>query len=50
MCRHCGKNYNVANIHLAASEDGRLPAIVMPPLDPPPECAPHLEVWTLSGV
>ncbi|EFJ45843.1 adenylate kinase [Volvox carteri f. nagariensis] len=42
LCRHCGKNYNVADIHLAASADGR-PEIVMPPLSPPPECAPHLE-------
>ncbi|KXZ41967.1 hypothetical protein GPECTOR_233g540 [Gonium pectorale] len=43
LCRHCGKNYNIANIHLPASPDGR-PEIVMPPLSPPPECAPHLAV------
>nr|QKY14980.1 adenylate kinase (ADK) [Polytomella parva] len=42
VCTHCGKNYNIANIHLAASNDR--PEIVMPPLNPPPECAPHLEI------
>lgn len=42
ICGHCGCNYNIADIRLPAS-DGR-PEIVMPPLSPPPECAPHLEV------
>mmetsp|Transcript_31165 Transcript_31165/g.69296 ORF Transcript_31165/g.69296 Transcript_31165/m.69296 type:complete len:279 (+) Transcript_31165:49-885(+) len=42
LCRHCGKSYNVANIYLPAT-DGK-PEIVMPPLTPPPECAPHLEI------
>jgi len=41
LCRHCGKNYNIADIKLPAS-NGR-PEIRMPPLNPPPECAPHLE-------
>ena len=41
LCSHCGKNYNIADIKLAAS-DGR-PAIIMPPLSPPTECSPHLE-------
>ncbi|GFR51656.1 hypothetical protein Agub_g14089, partial [Astrephomene gubernaculifera] len=43
LCRHCGKNYNIANIYLAPGPEGQ-PEIVMPPLNPPPECAPHLEV------
>ncbi|KAG2485995.1 hypothetical protein HYH03_015317 [Edaphochlamys debaryana] len=41
LCRHCGKNYNIADIYLPAS--GGRPEIIMPPLSPPPECAPHLE-------
>eukprot|EP00879_Flechtneria_rotunda_P029798 GHRR01032249.1.p1 GENE.GHRR01032249.1~~GHRR01032249.1.p1 ORF type:complete len:133 (+),score=32.08 GHRR01032249.1:450-848(+) len=41
ICKHCGKNYNVADIHLPA-EAGQ-PEIIMPPLSPPHECAPHLE-------
>ncbi|KAG2426511.1 hypothetical protein HXX76_011738 [Chlamydomonas incerta] len=43
LCKHCGKNYNIADIYLPASPDGSRPEIVMPPLSPPPECAPHLE-------
>ncbi|PNH03513.1 putative adenylate kinase 1, chloroplastic [Tetrabaena socialis] len=43
LCRHCGKGYNVAHIYLPPSADGRYPEIVMPPLSPPPQCAPHLE-------
>jgi adenylate kinase len=41
MCSHCGGNYNVADIQLPAA--GGRPAIVMPPLAAPAECAPHLE-------
>jgi len=41
ICSKCGKNYNIADIHLAAS-NGR-PAIVMPPLNPPEECTPYME-------
>lgn len=41
ICTQCGKNYNIANIYLPASGD--LPEIVMPPLDPPATCLPHLE-------
>eukprot|EP00887_Chlorella_sp_A99_P006205 scaffold3.g6205.t1 len=41
ICRKCGKNYNVADIYLPAG-DGR-PEIVMPPLNPPPECMQHME-------
>ena len=41
ICSHCGKNYNIADIKLAAG-NGR-PAIIMPPLSPPLECADHLE-------
>lgn len=37
ICKKCGKNYNVADIYLKASDDGR-PEIIMPPLNPPPEC------------
>lgn len=33
----------MADIYLPASPDGSRAAIVMPPLSPPPECAPHLE-------
>lgn len=37
ICKKCGKNYNIADIYLPASADGQ-PEIVMPPLNPPPEC------------
>ena len=40
VCKHCKRNYNVAEINIPASP-GR-PAIYMPPLEAPPECAPHL--------
>ncbi|PSC69593.1 Sucrose-phosphate synthase [Micractinium conductrix] len=43
LCKKCGKNYNVADIHLAADPAKGLPEIVMPPLSPPPECAQHME-------
>ncbi|KAL4854871.1 Adenylate kinase 1 [Chlorella vulgaris] len=42
MCSKCGKNYNIADIFLPATADGR-PEIVMPPLSPPPECMEHME-------
>ncbi len=41
ICKKCGKNYNIADINLPASDDR--PEIVMPPLDAPPECAPYME-------
>ena len=41
QCRDCGKNYNLADIDLPAS-DGK-PAICMPPLLPPAACAAKLE-------
>ncbi|KAL6754101.1 putative adenylate kinase 1, chloroplastic [Haematococcus lacustris] len=41
LCKHCGRNYNVATIDVPAT--GTRPRIWMPPLNPPPECAPHLE-------
>jgi adenylate kinase len=41
ICSKCGKNYNIADIYLPASE-GR-PEIAMPPLSPPPECIQHME-------
>ena len=41
LCKHCGKNYNIADIYLPAS--GGRPAIALPPLNPAPECAGHLE-------
>jgi adenylate kinase len=41
LCRKCGKNYNIADIYLPASGDR--PEIVMPPLNPPPVCAQHME-------
>lgn len=40
-CGKCGKNYNLATIHLPA--EGRWPEIVMPPLPPPPECLGYLQ-------
>ena len=40
LCTHCKKNYNVADIHIPAQADR--PEIRMPPLQPPPECQPHL--------
>ena len=42
VCLHCHKNYNIADIHLAAN--GRQPEIRLPPLSPPAECVPHLEI------
>lgn len=42
ICKKCGKNYNIADIYLPASADGQ-PEIVMPPLNPPPECMEHME-------
>ena len=41
ICSKCGKNYNIADIYLHASE-GR-PEIIMPPLNPPAECVKHME-------
>jgi adenylate kinase len=41
VCGRCGKGFNVADIHLEA--DGSSPEIVMPPLNPPPECASYME-------
>ena len=41
ICSKCGKNYNVADIYLPAS-NGR-PEIVMPPLNPPAECMKYME-------
>lgn len=41
VCTKCGKGYNVADINLPAANGE--PAIVMPPLNPPPECMQHLE-------
>ena len=38
VCTHCGKNYNIADINYPGD-----PPIVMPPLNPPPECEGHLE-------
>ncbi|MEW5301684.1 MAG: hypothetical protein WDW38_002702 [Sanguina aurantia] len=40
-CTHCGKGYNIADIHLPASNG--FPEIIMPPLSAPPECIPHLQ-------
>ncbi|GAB4856753.1 hypothetical protein Ancab_014671 [Ancistrocladus abbreviatus] len=39
-CSQCGKNYNVASINIEG-ENGK-PAIIMPPLLPPPHCASKL--------
>lgn len=41
ICKKCGSNYNIADIYLPATADQ--PEIVMPPLDPPTACLPHLE-------
>ncbi|XP_020572317.1 probable adenylate kinase 1, chloroplastic isoform X2 [Phalaenopsis equestris] len=40
ICSQCGKNFNVASIHLKG-ENGR-PGISMAPLPPPPQCASKL--------
>ena len=42
-CAKCGAGFNVADILLPATPDGR-PAVVMPPLTPPAECAAWMEV------
>ncbi len=42
MCSKCGNNYNIADIRLAASGDR--PEIVMPPLSPPEQCRPYMEI------
>lgn len=42
VCGECGAGYNVADIQLPAA--GGLPAVTMPPMPPPPECEPHMEV------
>lgn len=42
-CSKCGSGFNVADILLPATPDGR-PAVVMPPLTPPPQCAAFMEV------
>jgi len=42
-CARCGAGFNVADIWLAATPDGR-PEVVMPPLTPPAECASLMEV------
>jgi adenylate kinase len=41
MCRKCGKNFNIADIHLPASH-GRS-EIIMPPLPPPASCEGLME-------
>jgi len=41
ICRKCGKNWNVADIHLPAT--ATQPEIVMPPLDPPTDCLRFME-------
>ena len=43
VCGKCGKGFNVADIHLPASADKSQPEIVMPPLNPPEECASLME-------
>ena len=42
ICRDCGKNFNVADIMLPAS-DGQ-PEIRMPPLNPPEGCVEKMEI------
>lgn len=41
ICGHCGKNYNLADIFIPATDDS--PAVTMPPLSPPPECEQHMQ-------
>jgi adenylate kinase len=41
-CGKCGKGFNVADIFVPAR--GGAPAIAMPPMPPPPECEPYMEV------
>lgn len=41
-CRHCGANYNIADIQKPEGANGE-PAVTMPPLPPEPECEDHLE-------
>ena len=40
VCKHCKRNYNVAEINIPAAPGQ--PAIYMPPLTAPPECEAHL--------
>eukprot|EP00250_Pteridium_aquilinum_P000784 c10950_g1_i1 orf=341-1213(-) len=40
ICSGCGTNYNIANIDVGGDDGG--PKIFMPPLLPPPSCAPKL--------
>jgi len=42
VCRDCGKNFNVADIMLPAS-NGQ-PEIRMPPLNPPENCREKMEI------
>ena len=42
MCAKCGKDFNLADIHLEAG-NGR-PEIIMPPLPPPNECLKHMKM------
>ncbi len=42
ICRDCGKNFNVADIMLPAS-NGQ-PEVRMPPLNPPENCREKMEI------
>lgn len=42
ICRDCGKNFNVADIMLPAS-NGQ-PEVRMPPLNPPENCVDKMEI------
>jgi len=42
VCRDCGKNFNVADIMLPAS-NGQ-PEVRMPPLNPPENCREKMEI------
>ena len=41
ICKKCGKNWNIADIHLPASDSQ--PEIIMPPLSPPVDCLQYME-------
>ncbi|KAL3135764.1 hypothetical protein ABBQ32_007327 [Trebouxia sp. C0010 RCD-2024] len=42
ICKDCGKNFNVADIMLPASNDQ--PEVRMPPLNPPDDCREKMEI------
>lgn len=48
ICKDCGKNFNVADIMLPASNDQ--PEVCMPPLNPPEDCREKMEIRSDDNV